>query len=313
MLEQIISNLIGVSIDNPFVTMISFFIEDFTKIILLLFVMVFVIGYLRTYVSEKIIRKKLAKKGFLKYVTASGFGTITPFCSCSSIPLFVSFVEAGVPLGVTFSFLATSPLVNEFIVALMIGLFGWKITAIYVISGMLIGIISGIIIDKMNLEKYLIKKPVNKCCNKKVVEVLNFKNRILFGFNEAKDMIFKLWIYIAIGIGIGALIHNFVPTSTIENLMVTLGVLGVPVATILGIPMYGNGSAILPVALELFNKGVPLGTALAFMMSIVALSLPEAIILKKIMKPKLIGIYFAIVGLGIIIIGYLFNILQFIL
>jgi len=312
MLEEFLNNIFGIAVDSPFMGMITFFIEDFTKIILLLFVMVFLIGFLRTYVSQKAIKKKLSKKGLLKYFTASGFGTITPFCSCSSIPLFVSFIEAGVPLGVTFSFLATSPLVNEFVVALMIGLFGWKITALYVASGMLIGIVSGIIIDKLKLERFLEINSI-KNNNKNNKKYTHIKQRFSFGFKEAKDVLQKLWIFIAIGVAIGAVIHNYVPTSLIENLMLKLGFFGVPLAAIFGIPLYGNGSAILPIAVELFKKGVPLGTALAFMMSIVALSLPEAVILKRIMKPKLIGIYFGIVGLGIIIIGYLFNIIQFLL
>ena len=291
---------------------ITFFIKDFIEILILLFVMIFVVGILRTYVSKDKIKKKLSKKGFLKYITASSFGVITPFCSCSSIPIFMSFIKSGAPLGVSFSFLATSPLVNEFVIAIMFGLFGWKITLAYILSGMLIGIISGIIIDKLKLEKYIYSDfTLNE--NKKEIKYKKFKQRLIFGLNEAKLIIKKLWIFIGIGVFIGAVIHNYVPTTLVENLMTKLGMFGVFFATILGIPMYGNGSAILPIVVELFNKGLPLGTVLAFMMSIVALSLPEAIILKKVMKPKLIGIYFGIVALGIVVIGYLFNILQSVL
>lgn len=309
MLEEFIVGVFGVSSDSKLLEMIVFFVKDFFQILLLLFVMIFFIGVLRTYVSKEKIKKKLGKEGFLKYITASGFGVITPFCSCSSIPLFMSFIEAGVPLGVSFSFLATSPLVNEFVIALMLGLFGWKITIMYIIAGMTIGIVSGIVIDKLKLEKYLNSDIVSRS-NEKDVKYSKLKQRLLFGFEESKSIVKKLWIFIGIGVLIGALIHNYVPTSFVEGLMSTLGIFGVPLAAIFGIPMYGNGSAILPIAVELFEKGVPLGTALAFMMSIVALSLPEAVILRRIMKPKLIGIFFGIVGVGIVLIGYLFNVLQ---
>ena len=309
MLEEFIVGVFGVSSDSKLLEMIVFFVKDFFQILLLLFVMIFFIGVLRTYVSKEKIKKKLGKEGFLKYITASGFGVITPFCSCSSIPLFMSFIEAGVPLGVSFSFLATSPLVNEFVIALMLGLFGWKITIMYIIAGMTIGIVSGIVIDKLKLEKYLNSDIVSRS-NEKDVKYSKLKQRLLFGFEESKSIVKKLWIFIGIGVLIGALIHNYVPTSFVEGLMSTLGIFGVPLAAIFGIPMYGNGSAILPIAVELFGKGVPLGTALAFMMSIVALSLPEAVILRRIMKPKLIGIFFGIVGVGIVLIGYLFNVLQ---
>jgi uncharacterized membrane protein YraQ (UPF0718 family) len=291
---------------------LNFFIYDSVKILLLLFFMILIIGFLRTYISQARVKKWLTGR---KYgsgnIAASLFGAITPFCSCSSIPLFLSFLEAGVPLGVTFSFLITSPLVNEYLVVIMLGLFGWKITLAYVISGILIGVISGLILGKLKLEKYLVKDLI--ASKIKEVSYKNIKSRFNFGLDEAKTIVKKLWLWILVGVGIGALIHNYVPAELIQGLISKGGVFMVPLAVVLGVPMYGSCAAIVPIALVLFEKGIPLGTALAFMMAISALSLPEAIILRRAMKLKLIAMFFLIVTISIIITGYLFNVLSGIL
>jgi len=288
---------------------LNFFIYDSIKIILLLFIMIFIIGFLRTYLSQEKIKKWLTGR---KYgsgnVLASIFGSITPFCSCSSIPIFLGFLEAGIPLGITFSFLITSPLVNEYLVVIMLGLFGWKITLAYVISGILIGIVSGLVLGKLKLEKYLVKDLVSSKLKKE--KYSNLKSRFDFGLNESVSIVKKLWVWILVGVGIGALIHNFVPQEVIHSIISKGGVFMVPLAVILGIPLYGSCAAIVPIAVVLFEKGIPLGTALAFMMAIAGLSFPEAIILRRAMKLKLILIFFLVVGLAIIITGYLFNILQ---
>jgi len=293
---------------------INFFIYDSVKIMLLLFVMISVIGFLRSFLSQQKVKAWImGTKGWGNFF-ASLFGAITPFCSCSSIPLFISFLDAGIPLGVNFSFLVTSPLVNEYLVVLMLGFFGWKITLAYVISGMVIGIMTGIILGKMKLDKYIEKDIVTES-EEEVCEIKpkGIKQRMLFGINEAKCIIRKLWMWVLVGVGLGVMIHNYVPQQAVQSIVGKTGLFSVPIATLIGVPMYGSCAAIVPIAVVLFQKGFPLGTALAFMMAVAALSLPEAIILRRIMKLKLIAIFFGITTLGIISTGYLFNLLQKIL
>ncbi|MBM3244564.1 MAG: permease [Candidatus Omnitrophica bacterium] len=290
---------------------LNFFIYDSLKILLLLFVMISLIGFLRSFLSLDKIREWITQKKGLGNFFAALFGAVTPFCSCSSIPIFISFLEAGIPLGVTFSFLITSPLINEYLVVLMLGFFGLKITLLYVISGISIGVIAGIILGKMKLEHYLEKDivPVNRE-EGYFVKSGGIKQRIAFGVCEAKSIIKKLWLWVLIGVGIGALIHNYVPESMVHSIVSKTGFFSVPIATIIGIPMYGSCAAIVPIAVVLFQKGFPLGTALAFMMATAALSLPEAIMLRRAMKLKLIAIFFFVTALAIIFTGYLFNLLQ---
>ncbi len=293
---------------------VSFFIYDSIKILLLLFVMIAVIGFLRTYLPQAKVKAWLNEKKGLRNFFAALFGAMTPFCSCSSIPLFLSFLKAGIPLGITFSFLITSPLINEYLVVLMLGFFGWKITMAYVISGMVIGIACGFILGKMGLEKYLVRDmlpgPIPSINRG---EPRSMRQRIAFGWQEAVTIVKKLWGWVLFGVGIGALIHNYVPQETIQRIIAKTGPFSVPIATLIGVPMYGSCAAIVPIAVVLFRKGVPLGTALAFMMAISALSLPEAVMLRRAMKLPLIAIFFAITTIGIIFTGYLFNLLQTVL
>lgn len=306
----VLYSLINLDPSIKWVKSLNFFLYDSIKIIILLFLMIFVIGFFRTYISQKKIKKLLSKKSYgLNNLVASCLGAITPFCSCSSIPLFLSFLEAGVPLGVTFSFLITSPIVNEYLVVLMLGFFGWKITLAYVFSGILIGTILGRILGKMKLRKYLVKDMISKDLPKE--KVYNaIKERINFGLNESLSIVKKLWIWILVGVGVGALIHNYVPSEIIQSIISKGGIFAVPIAVLLGVPIYGSCAAIVPIALALFEKGIPLGTALAFMMAVSALSLPQAVILRRALKLKLIAIFFVVVTLAIILTGYLFNILQ---
>ena len=319
MLEETVSwllySLIKLDSSLKWAGTLHFFIYDSIKIILLLFVMIFVIGIFRTYLPQQKIRKWIGKGKYgLNNLVSSSFGAITPFCSCSSIPIFIGFLGAGIPLGVAFSFLITSPLVNEYLVILMLGFFGWKITLAYVISGILIGVIAGFVLGKLKLEKYLVKDIIssNKEVNKEV-KYRGLKSRISFGYDEAVSIIKKLWVWILIGVGIGALIHNYVPSELIHSVIDKGGIFAVPLAVILGVPMYGSCAAIVPIAVVLFEKGVPLGTALAFMMAVSALSLPEAVILRRAMKIKLILIFFLIVALAIILTGYVYDVLQMLL
>ncbi|MDO8602888.1 MAG: permease [Candidatus Omnitrophota bacterium] len=293
---------------------VNFFIYDSVKIMLLLFALIAMIGFLRSFISQRKIKAWIAGTRGWGNFFASLFGAITPFCSCSSIPIFISFLKAGIPLGVTFSFLITSPLVNEYLVVLMLGFFGWKITLAYVISGMAIGIISGVILGRMKLEKYLEKDIAAE--NSQDISEIKYKGirqRVLFGVQESISIVRKLWIWILIGVGLGALIHNYVPQEAVQAIISKAGIFSVPIAALLGVPMYGSCAAILPIAIVLFQKGFPLGTALSFMMAVAALSLPEAIMLRRAMKLKLIAIFFSVTTLAIILIGYLFNALQKIL
>ncbi|MCB9358999.1 permease [Candidatus Woesearchaeota archaeon] len=308
--DWIVYTFLGMDQGSRLAQSFNFFIYDSVKIILLLFVMIAIIGFFRTYFSQERIKRLLAHKGKgVSNLIASSIGALTPFCSCSSIPLFLSFLEAGVPLGVTFSFLITSPLVNEYLVILMLGFFGWKITLAYVISGILVGTIAGIILGNMKLEKHLTKDMISPD-KKKEKAYKFFKERLSFGLEEAILIVKKIWMWVIIGVGIGAIIHNYVPEELVHSIIDTGGAFAVPIAVILGVPMYGSCAAIVPIALVLFQKGVPIGTALSFMMATAALSLPEAIILRRAMKLKLIMIFFGITTIAIILTGYLFNILQ---
>jgi uncharacterized membrane protein YraQ (UPF0718 family) len=291
---------------------ISFFIYDTLKIFFLLFVFIAVIGVFRTYISRKTIESKLTGKGILPYFFASAFGALTPFCSCSSIPFFISFIRLKIPLGVTFSFLITSPLVNEYLAVMMAGFLGIKITIIYIALGMLLGIVSGMIISKLKMEKYIVEDIDFNLQeeDEKDKNYERFSDRLKFGLNESIEIIKKLYLWIIVAVAIGALIHNYVPEEKIHNIISKVGIFSVPIATALGVPMYGSCAAILPIAAALFQKGIPLGTALSFMMAVSALSLPEAIMLRRVIKLKLIAIFFGITTFGIIFIGYLFNFIQ---
>ena len=280
------------------------------KIFLLLFVMISAIGILRSYVSQEKIRRQMANKGVAGNFIAACFGAVTPFCSCSSIPMFFGFVRAGVPMGITFSFIVTSPLINEYLVVLMLGGFGWKITVSYVISGIVMGVLAGLAIGRMKLERYIVDDMRPDASAEGRVSVRSFFDRIKYGIGEALDIIKRLWLWVMAGLAVGAVIHNYVPDEAIQAVVRGTGVFSVPIATVIGVPMYGSCAAIVPIAVVLFQKGLPLGTVLALMMAISALSLPEAVMLRRAMKLRLILIYFAITTLGIIFTGYLFNYLQ---
>lgn len=304
----------NLSSDTKLGEAVDFFIYDSVKILFLLFVLIFIIGVMRTFLSQRKIKKWMGQRGITGNIFSSLFGAITPFCSCSSIPLFLGFLKAGIPLGVTFSFLITSPLINEYLVVLMFGFFGWKITLLYVLSGLVIGTVAGAILGRMNLEQYLVKDIVEKREEGGDEQVFtSFQSRLKFGWDESVSITHKIWIWVLIGVGIGSVIHNYVPQELIQAIISKTGVFGVPIATILGVPMYGSCAAIVPIAVVLFQKGIPLGTALAFMMAIAALSLPEAIMLRRAMRLQLIALFFGVTALAIIFIGYAFNFLQTIL
>lgn len=307
--DWLVYDLLRFPVSSKPAGMLNFFLYDSLKIIFLLSIMISAIGFLRTFISQQRIKGWLHRRGWVGNLFAAFFGAFTPFCSCSSIPIFFSFLEAGIPLGIAFSFLITSPIINEYLVVLMLGFFGWKITLGYLLSGVAIGVVAGLVLGRMHLERLLVKDIIRPDADIFEREKLyrGFKSRLLFGVSEALSIIKKLWLWILVGVGIGALIHNFIPQEAVQGIVGKAGFFSVPIATLLGVPLYGSCAAILPVAIVLFQKGFPLGTALAFMMGVSALSLPEAIMLRRVMKLKLIAIFFGITTLAIIFTGYLFN------
>ena len=291
---------------------IRFFVFEFPKVMMLLTLIIFLVGIIRTYFTPERTRKTLeGKKTFTGNIMAATLGIVTPFCSCSAIPLFLGFVEAGVPLGVTFSFLISSPMINEVAVILLYGMFGWKVAAIYVVTGLIIAIVAGWIIGLLKLEKW-VEQWVYKTHlgnNGEEEEKITFGSRISLGYDAIKDIVGKVWIYVALGIAVGAGAHGYVPEDFMVALMGKSVWYSVPLSILIGIPLYSNAAGIVPIVSVLIEKGAALGTALAFMMAVIGLSLPEMIILRKVLKLPLIITFVGVVGFGIMIVGYLFNII----
>jgi len=288
---------------------LQFFIYDTVKIWFLLLSIIFVVSYLRTWFNTEYVRAHLqGKSAFYGHVGASLFGIITPFCSCSAIPLFLGFIQARIPLGVTFSYLISAPMNNEIAIAMLFGIFGWKITAMYIGFGLGVAILGGYLIGKLNLEKEILLdiKPMEENLEASMVQ-LTQKQRAVEAWDYSYDIFKKIYIYVMIGVGVGAFIHGYVPTDFIAKYTGQGNPFAVPMAVLMGIPMYSNAAGVMPLVEVLTSKGMLLGTALSFMMAVTALSLPEAMILKKIISLKLIAIFFSIVGSGIIAIGYIFN------
>ena len=294
---------------------IRFFIYEVPKVLMLLVLIIFVVGIVRTYFSPEKTRKALEGKSlFTGNVMASLLGIVTPFCSCSAIPLFLGFVEAGIPLGVTFSFLIAAPMINEVALVLLIGLFGWKVAVIYVITGLTIAILAGFMLEKLKLNRY-VADWVYKTHAKQTLEedgLMTLNQRISAAGEVVKEIVGKIWIYILLGIAVGAGAHGFVPDEYLAGALGSQNWYSVPLAILVGIPLYSNAAGIIPIVSVLIEKGVTLGTALAFMMSVIGLSLPEIIILKKVLKWQLIGVFIGVVAIGIIIVGLIFNYLVFI-
>jgi len=295
---------------------VNFFIFDTIKIIILLFFISTIMGFVNSYFPIEKVKNYLSKNKLygLEYFIASTFGAITPFCSCSSVPLFIGFVKGGIPLGVTFSFLITSPLVNEVAIAMFISMFGIKPTLIYVLSGIIMGIIGGFILGKLKLESNLMpwaQKLIQSSTQEDLIEgeKTAFSKRVFPVINESIGIIKSVILYVLIGIGLGALMHGYIPTGFFEKYISKDNPFAVPIAVLLGVPMYSNAAGVLPIIQVLVQKGIPLGTAISFMMAVVGLSIPEATLLKKVMDWKMIFIFFSVVALCIILSGYLFNII----
>jgi uncharacterized membrane protein YraQ (UPF0718 family) len=308
LIKLLVENVFGLSVQERIGGSIHFFIYDVIKIFILLSFLIFVISYIQSYFPPERTKKILGRfNGISGNILGALLGTVTPFCSCSSIPLFIGFTSAGLPLGVTFSFLISSPLVDLASVLLLASIFNWKIAIAYVVVGLLLAVTGGTIISKLHLEDYV--EPFvygNKSVDIEQEE-LTTKDRIAFGKEQVLAIIKKVWLYILIGVGIGAAIHNWIPESVITAILGQDKWYSVLIATIVGVPMYADIFGTLPIAEALVAKGVGLGTALSFMMGVTALSLPSMIMLKQVVKPRLLWTFFGLVTIGIIIIGYTFN------
>lgn len=312
LVRYFVEKVLGLSVKERIGGSIHFFIYDTIKIFILLSILIFIVSYIQSYFPPERTKKILGHiKGIKGNIFGALLGTITPFCSCSSIPLFIGFTSAGLPIGVTFSFLISSPLVDLASFLLLMSFFGPKIAIAYVIVGLVLAVIGGTLIDKMNLEKY-VEGYVREIENVDIeVPEMTRKERIDYAKNQVKEIIGRVWLYILIGVGIGATIHNWIPQNVIEKIIGSDNPFAVILATIVGVPMYADIFGTLPIAEALFMKGVGVGTILSFMMAVTALSLPSMIMLSKVVKPKLLGIFITIVTLGIIIIGYLFNAISY--
>ena len=289
---------------------IRFFIFEFPKVIMLLALIVFFVGIIRSYFSPEKTRKMLeGRRTFTGNVMASMLGIVTPFCSCSAIPLFLGFIESGIPLGITFSFLIAAPMINEVAVILLFGMFGWETAVIYVITGLVIAIIAGWVIGKLKLEKWVEEWVYKtKFGEAKIAEErIKLQDRLKSGYDAVKEIVGKVWIYVALGIAVGAGAHGYVPEEFMASLMGKSIWYSVPLSVLIGVPLYSNAAGIIPIVSVLIEKGASLGTALAFMMAVIGLSLPEMIILRKVLKMPLILTFIGIVAAGIMIVGYLFN------
>lgn len=308
-------SLLGLDAQSRIGSAVDFFFYDTTKILILLFVISSIMGVINAYFPIDRLRTYLTthKLYGVQYFFASLFGAITPFCSCSSVPLFIGFVKGGIPLGVTFAFLITSPLVNEVAVAMFLGTFGLRITIIYVVSGMILGMIGGFVLGKMRLEGYLSDwvKNIQMSSEAEAAvwekENVKFRDRLPSILKDSWAIVKGVLLYVIIGIAIGGLIHGYVPEGFFQHYMAKSSWFAVPLSVVLGVPMYANAAGIVPVIEVFVAKGVPIGTALAFMMAVVGLSLPEATMLKKVMTWRLIGIFFGTITLFIILLGYLYN------
>jgi hypothetical protein len=303
-------DLIGLQPESHLGSAVEFFLYDTPKVLMLLILVVFGVGILRSFITPELTRKILeGKRESTGNVLAALLGVVTPFCSCSAVPLFIGFVTAGIPLGVTFSFLISAPMVNEIALVLLFGLLGWKIAALYFITGISIATVAGWIIGRMKLENHVEdwvrEMQVSQAAMPDTRQ--SWEERVRYGIEAVRDIVGRVWLYVVIGILVGAAIHGFVPENFMAGIMGKSAWWSVPVSVLIGIPMYTNAAGMIPIVEALLGKGAALGTVLAFMMSVIALSFPEMVILRKVLKPRLIATFIGVVGLGILMVGYLFN------
>jgi len=311
LISRLFGNFIeGFGIDPRIKSALEFFVYEVPKVFLLLILIIFVVSIIKTFFSAEKTRKALeGKPVFAGNVLAGILGIFTPFCSCSAIPLFLGFIEAGIPLGVTFSFLVAAPMINEVALVMLFGLFGWQTALIYMSTGLVIAIFSGWIIHKLHLERFVEPWVYEVKSGRAIVEEENptFDRRIDMAYRSLIEIVGKIWIYIVLGIGVGSGIHGFVPENYLASFMGKDSWYAVPLSVIIGIPLYSNAAGVIPIVQSLMAKGASLGTSLAFMMAVIGLSLPEMIILRKVLKNQMIFIFIGILAVGIIAVGYLFN------
>jgi uncharacterized protein len=308
--DWLIDEVLGMTEGSHFTEALRFFVFEVPKVLLLLTLIIFLVGFVRSYFSPEKTRKTLEGKSlFTGNILASLLGILTPFCSCSAIPLFLGFVEAGIPIGVTFSFLIASPMINEVAVVLLFSLFGWKTALIYVVAGLTIAITAGWIIGKLNLRHWVQDWVYQTQFGNSDAdgEKFKFTDRIQYGYDAVKEIVGKVWLYVVLGIAVGAGAHGYVPEDFMASLMGKSAWYSVPLSVIIGIPLYSNAAGIIPIVSVLIEKGAALGTALAFMMAVIGLSLPEMIILKKVLKLQFILTFAGIMAVGIMLVGFLFN------
>lgn len=306
-------DILALTKGTHFADSLNFFLYDVPKIYFLLATIVFAVAIIRSFLPPEKIRAMLSHKHeFTGNILAASLGIFTPFCTCSAIPLFIGMLQSGVPLGVTMSFLVSSPTINEVALVLLWGLFGWKVALTYVISGMLIAIISGSIIGRLKMESFVEDFVLNvKATHESPGEKMNWKGRLSYAVEYVKEIFSQVWLYVMIGVGIGAFIHGYVPVEFVTKYAGNANPFAVIIAVIIGVPLYSNAAGTIPVVQALMEKGLALGTTLAFMMAVTSLSLPEFIILRKVLKPRLLLTFFGTVALGIVIIGYVFNYLFY--
>ncbi|MHB1415667.1 MAG: permease [Chloroflexota bacterium] len=308
--DYVTYGLLGLDRASQLGSAVGFFLYDVPKILLLLALIVFGVGILRSFFTPERTRRALGgKREGVGNVLAAALGIVTPFCSCSAVPLFLGFVESGVPLGVTFSFLIAAPMINEVAVVLLFGMFGWQVAALYIATGLAIAIAAGWVIGRLGLERYVADWVYEVRMGRAALsdEKRSWPDRVEYAKQAVKDIVGKVWPYVVAGIAVGAAIHGYVPQDFMAGIMGKGAWWSVPAAVLVGIPMYSNAAGIIPVVQALMEKGAALGTVLAFMMSVVALSLPEVIILRRVLKWQLIAVFLGVVGIGIVLVGFLFN------
>ena len=308
--DALVDGLLGFAPGNRLGEALRFFVYEVPKVLLLLTLIVFAVGIVRSFFSPERTRRALEGKPlFAGNVGASLLGVVTPFCSCSAVPLFIGFVEAGIPLGVTFSFLIAAPMINEVALVLLFGLFGWKTALLYMGTGLAIAIFSGYVIGRLRVERWV--EPwvyeIRSAGGAVSDESLSFSDRIDAGYQAVRDIVSKVWLYVLAGIAVGAAAHGYVPEDFMAGIMGKSAWWSVPVSVLIGVPIYSNAAGIIPVVQVLLEKGASLGTALAFMMAVIGLSLPETIILRKVLRPQLIATFIGVVAAGIMAVGFLFN------
>ena len=310
--EWVTAEVLHLDLASKLSAAVAFFVYDAPKVLLLLAAVTFLVGFLQSYISPQKTRELLARRGGVwGNLLASLFGVVTPFCSCSAVPLFIGFVRAGVPLGITFSYLVAAPMINEVALVLLFALFGWKIALVYAATGLSVAFLSGLVLGKLGMERHLEPWVLDEAgrAQPAIEARLAFPDRIEEGLRSARNVVGKVWPYVLAGIGVGGFIHGYVPEQFLATLMGKGSWWTVPLAVLVGVPIYASTAVILPIVQSLLAKGAALGTVLAFMMAVTALSLPETIILRKVLRIRLIAAFLGVVSLGILVVGYAFNLL----